>query len=105
MTISSSSSGSHQTFLRYGYLPSITVSNTVRPKLPRSSAGTVATFLATSPGFLSRTDSPSIRISPAVGSWSLLMHFIMVDFPHPFGPIRPTSMPGSSVNDTPRTAR
>ena len=97
MTISSSSSGSHQTFLRYGYLPSMTVSNTVSPKLPLSSAGTLATFLAISPGVLPSTDSPSMSTSPDVGSCILLMHFIIVVLPQPFGPIRPTSCPGPSL--------
>jgi hypothetical protein len=43
-------------------------------------------------------------MAPSVGSTSRLMQRIRVDLPAPDGPIRPTTWPFSTVNDTPLSA-
>jgi hypothetical protein len=79
----------------------MTVSNTVSPKEAVISAGTFDTLRATCAGVRGFTDSPSISTSPEVIGCILLMHRIMVVFPHPLGPISPTSFPAGRLNDTP----
>ena len=45
------------------------------------------------------------RTSPAVGASSPRISRIVVDFPEPFGPRKPVTMPGWTVNVSPSTAR
>src|SRR5580704_10203087 len=47
---------------------------------------------------------PSRWTSPALGLWKPERTLTSVVFPAPFGPIRPTIAPGSSVNETPSIA-
>ena len=42
---------------------------------------------------------PSISAVPSVGARQPVIIFIMVDLPAPFGPIKPTISPSSSVNE------
>lgn len=60
----------------------------------------MATIFAMSTGLMSAVLFPSILISPVHLVCSLDMHFIMVDLPHPFGPISPMSFPLGMENDT-----
>ena len=55
--------------------------------------------LLAGPGF-----TPPMVISPAVGVSSPIEHLISVDLPAPFGPSRPTSLPGSIEKLTSRSA-
>ena len=64
------------------------------------SAGTLETSFATSVAVIGITDWPSISMSPLVSMCILLMHLIRVVFPHPLGPIRPTSFPDGRVKLT-----
>ena len=50
------------------------------------------------------TLSPSMKMLPDVGSCNLLIHFIIVVFPQPLGPMRPTNNPDPILYDTPLTA-
>src|SRR5262245_45147013 len=50
------------------------------------------------------TSSPSIKISPAVGSWSRLIMRTSVDFPEPERPITTKTSPWPTSNETSRTA-
>ena len=55
LAMTSSSGSSHHMRSTNGYLPSITMSITVDPNVCPASAGTVATILATSIGFIDDT--------------------------------------------------
>jgi len=57
-TTLSSSSVSHHILSTNGYLPSMTISMTVMPKVCPASAGTDATSLDTSAGFISEMSWP-----------------------------------------------
>ena len=59
LAILSSSGFSHQILSTYGYLPSMTMSITDMPNVCPASAGTLATSLATSAGFIPSTSRPS----------------------------------------------
>ena len=47
---------------------------------------------------------PATRISPSLGSSSLIRSFIAVDLPEPEWPTRKTNSPGKTSKDTPSSA-
>ena len=52
----------------------------------------------------SRYRAPSIVTSPELGASSPTIIRIVVDFPAPFGPRKPVTTPGRTVNESPSTA-
>jgi hypothetical protein len=48
---------------------------------------------------------PFTVTSPAVGASSPRISLIVVDFPDPFGPRKPVTIPGRTENVSPSTAR
>ncbi len=47
---------------------------------------------------------PSNRMRPLSGLWTPVMRSNVVDFPAPFGPMRPVILPGATSNVAPSTA-
>ena len=54
---------------------------------------------------LKRISLPSKTILPDVGGWMPIRHFIKVDLPAPFSPIRVCTVPGRTLSCTPFSAR
>src|SRR5467141_1229636 len=55
-------------------------------------------------GFPSMLKFPTLTL-PSVGGMKPVIIRIVVDFPAPFGPRKPSTSPRSTENDTPSTAR
>src|SRR6266516_3973144 len=70
----------------------------------RNSCTTGTPARATSSGLLPRTDRPCRRTSPAALGTRPMIACSVDDLPAPFGPIKPTISPRSTVSDSPRTA-
>ena len=58
----------------------------------------------TASGERPRSDSPASLISPPRGSTRPMIAWSVVDFPAPFGPIRPTISPLPTSSEKSRTA-
>ena len=85
--------------------PSRRFSSTVSSAKRRLPSGTSAIPVrAIASGARPRSDSPAKRTSPPRTRTRPMIACSVVDFPAPFGPMRPTISPGATSNDTPRTA-
>lgn len=77
--------------LLWGFLPIRIVSTTVIGNVSEEVHGTYPTFLARSLAPYSLTSTSSTMTTPLVGARILLMQWISVDLPTPFGPTMETS--------------
>lgn len=86
-----------------GTLPIATVSSTVKSKSEVDCWDSAAMRRAESRKLIVSTSAPSTRTAPRVGRSARYTVRRIVDFPQPFGPIRPTTSPRPSDSEIPST--